>query len=692
MKGLYIVTSGILKSVNTLKFGMSEILEGRIYDYRQVFLDANYKYCYILNNKYLKKEILFIEKNILEKTKSNYSDGFTSEYRIYKNFEEYHKIITDYLIQNKIDFKILENPVFKKPEDYKSERIDRTDELSKITTKIILREDQKEILTNFELDLDKNIKSGIIMKPTGTGKFIDAIGCIGKFIDKFHLLKILFMTERKDILLSHFFDENKINLCKNSELIPKNFKYTFSIDHIDCDMLVINNASLILNKKYRNFDTSVFGLVIVDECHWLGALDRFKFINYIQKNWINLKYILGLSATPIRDDKEHIERINKIFNGNFIYKMYIPEAIKKDIIVKPLYEWIETEIVSGEDIEITKHGMKKVLRKLNILVKKSVTKKGICWTSSIHNAEKWFDLLRTFKNELDELCKFKIFITYSNCTNDGLKKFLQNHKYNLLIAVGRCIEGYDDKEIDFCGNLDYVKDRTIIKTIQQSGRCLRKFENKEYGIIFDGICFDEKEDKIIKISDDIIKYIVFIENLEFNENKREIIEKIKRKIKIHKSNVEYKGMTFNLLGLKSVTYDSLEKIINEKLKSQLLLKSELKKEYKEMKIYIEKFKITDKFGYRKLCEMHDELIKNPELYFKSIWKNWYDFLGIDTSIFIQSKEEWKLKCVELNITTYKNYRLKCKSHRNLPLMPDEFYKEFTDFENELLKEKEEDYF
>ena len=52
--------------------------------------------------------------------------------------------------------------------------------------------------------------------------------------------------------------------------------------------------------------------------------------------------------------------------------------------------------------------------------------------------------------------------------------------------------------------------------------------------------------------------------------------------------------------------------------------------------------------------------------------SWYDFLGIDTSIFPQTKEEWKQICIENNLNDLTYYE-KCYE-LNLPLMPEEMYK------------------
>lgn len=83
--------------------------------------------------------------------------------------------------------------------------------------------------------------------------------------------------------------------------------------------------------------------------------------------------------------------------------------------------------------------------------------------------------------------------------------------------------------------------------------------------------------------------------------------------------------------------------------------------------------------------IHCNFINSPEEYFKSkgVWDNWYDFIGVDTLKFIQSKEEWIKFCKGKNIeslTTYTNY---CEEYHVLPKEPAEFYRDFTSIQNEL---------
>ena len=78
----------------------------------------------------------------------------------------------------------------------------------------------------------------------------------------------------------------------------------------------------------------------------------------------------------------------------------------------------------------------------------------------------------------------------------------------------------------------------------------------------------------------------------------------------------------------------------------------------------------------------------PDDYFrmKGVWVNWYHFLGIDTSMFIQTKEEWIKFYNEYVIIKEKNMLYKDIArfyYPQLPIYPEDFYPEFTTIENEL---------
>jgi superfamily II DNA or RNA helicase len=82
---------------------------------------------------------------------------------------------------------------------------------------------------------------------------------------------------------------------------------------------------------------------------------------------------------------------------------------------------------------------------------------------------------------------------------------------------------------------------------------------------------------------------------------------------------------------------------------------------------------------------HINFIDNPEEYFKSkgVWNNWYDFMGVDTKKFIQSKEEWINFCKEKGVRSLCGYYMLCDEYDILPKDPGDFYKEFTNIPSEL---------
>jgi len=112
MKGLYILSSSLLKSIKTLKIGMSEKLENRWSNYKCFIPDAHYLYCYEILNNLTKKDILYLESLILNETIKSRNIDLATEYRSI-NCETLHKIIIKYLEYYNVTYIIHENPKFK---------------------------------------------------------------------------------------------------------------------------------------------------------------------------------------------------------------------------------------------------------------------------------------------------------------------------------------------------------------------------------------------------------------------------------------------------------------------------------------------------------------------------------------------------------------------------------------------------
>jgi hypothetical protein len=58
-------------------------------------------------------------------------------------------------------------------------------------------------------------------------------------------------------------------------------------------------------------------------------------------------------------------------------------------------------------------------------------------------------------------------------------------------------------------------------------------------------------------------------------------------------------------------------------------------------------------------------------------------MGVDTTKFIQSKEDWINFCKEKNIKSLEDYFEACEEYDTLPKEPDEFYIHFSNIPSEL---------
>lgn len=89
-----------------------------------------------------------------------------------------------------------------------------------------LRQDQLNDVNNFVIKLlePNGLKSGIIVKPTGSGKTVVATSCIGKYWEKYQH-SVLWITDRIDILMSQFDDNYKLNMSVKSGFIPDYSKF-----------------------------------------------------------------------------------------------------------------------------------------------------------------------------------------------------------------------------------------------------------------------------------------------------------------------------------------------------------------------------------------------------------------------------------------------------------------------------------
>jgi hypothetical protein len=88
--------------------------------------------------------------------------------------------------------------------------------------------------------------------------------------------------------------------------------------------------------------------------------------------------------------------------------------------------------------------------------------------------------------------------------------------------------------------------------------------------------------------------------------------------------------------------------------------------------------ILSKADYIRRKDTHPHFIESPDEYFKrkGVWLTWYDFMGTDTTQFINSVSAWMCFCRQQNIKSVDEYTSACDIYACLPRDPSEFYRDF----------------
>ncbi len=256
---------------------------------------------YIITKKYFdEKTIKKIKKDLKVKPFIRGSRGkFAKKFKIYKENDYKLCVPKFYGLQN------IGIP----------DKIDIDDGIDiKISFGGSLRDYQKDVI-NKVLPLIKNQKGGTISLPPGRGKTVIANYLISELKKKtLVIVHKTFLLNQWKARINQFLPDAKVGIIQG----PK-------IDTDDKDIVIGMLQSISLKDDYPENLFEDFGTLIIDESHHISSE---KFSQLLQK--VNTKYMVGLSATPFRDDK--LEKVIDWHIGNIIY--YEAPKVNQDVLVE----------------------------------------------------------------------------------------------------------------------------------------------------------------------------------------------------------------------------------------------------------------------------------------------------------------------------------------------------------------------
>ena len=732
MIGLYLLTTSQLAKDETIKFGMSMRIEYRWIDYLAIFSDSKYVYYYEFLDKLTREEILIIEDEILQLHKNERNDFFQTEYFYCKDNKQFHQSIIDVLDNRKINYKVHNTHNFdRKYYDNKPDTFEpniKPKQIQITNNGFTPYYYQQEILDKIE-NFYANNDVGRILWACGLGKALLGILIVQKLNCKSVVIGVpsIYLQKQMKNEIMRIYNNHKNILYIGGET-EKNENYTIESTTKEDDInKFINKKSYDCKFLITTYDScnklsnNKFDFKIGDEAHHLVGSEFEKTKDSFHKIKSNKSLFMTATEKVVENN-----RTNKI-----IYSMDDKNIFGEVIDIKSINWAIENKKITDYNLVILKNTDDEINNIINSL---NLGENNEVQNSIMHHKDLFLSAFMSLKS-IEKYNELTHILIYTNKTENSelVKKYIDVILTLNIININK--ENFYNKALH-SNSKENLNDIKLSDGSIKEGE-ISKFKKASWGIIssvyifgegFDcpklnGVVFGENMESDIRIVQSTLRpnrldsnfpdkkaYVIipyidtenFITDNESFDKCRKIIskirnvdERIEQKINVvslnkpsskpsddPKEKIKYHNIIEN--------GDELTKIMlrlrySKALGSQY---TEEEDEYNYVKELNKQLNIQSKEDYTKESvkvyhEKYIEYIKYPEEYFKGTWKNWYDFIGVNTKKFIQDKNDWINFCKENNVKSLDEYNELCKLYDVLPMNPADFYIGFVSIPIEL---------
>jgi len=277
--------------------------------------------------------------------------------------------------------------------------------------------------------------AGILHAPTAFGKTVTAIGMIAK-----RKANTLILVHSRQLLdqwqerLRSFLPEAEIGVIRGGKKKP-----TGIID--------IATYQSLINKKDNTISPIVqdYGHVIVDECHHVSA-PRFEMV----LNEVRAKYVLGLTATPERQDGH--QKIIFMAAGPIRHKVKSSSegTFKQEVQVHQLYDTLQLHLTLSDERPKISDAYRWIMENENrtqrivsdVINNVREAKHPIVLTERRKHAEMIYNLLN--KSDIDS-------VILKGAMRAAERKHVEEHLHSaqVVVATGKYVgEGFDLPRLD----------------------------------------------------------------------------------------------------------------------------------------------------------------------------------------------------------------------------------------------------
>lgn len=333
---------------------------------------------------------------------------------------------------------------------------------------------QQEALKALAKLQQDNKQKALLISATGTGKtYLSAFA-----VKKANPKRLLFLAHREQILKQ---------ACKTFTQIIPDIQYgILSANHKDFHKPYLFATINMLSKEENltQFTPTHFDYIIIDETHRAGASSYLKILNYFQP-----QFLLGMTATPERTDGFDIYQL---FDHNIAYEIRLNQAMQENLLCPFHYFGITDITVDNQEINdnstfndlTTDARVTHIINQSQYYGFSGERLRGLIFCSQIEEAqilsqkfnERGFNTISLSGKDSQE--------TRTNAIHK-LEQKERSTGLDYIFTVDIMNEGIDIPAINQIIMLRPTKSAIIF--VQQLGRGLRKYPQKDYVVILDFI-------------------------------------------------------------------------------------------------------------------------------------------------------------------------------------------------------------
>lgn len=335
---------------------------------------------------------------------------------------------------------------------------------------------QQAFIANLGRIMAAGEERALLISATGTGKtYASAFAAQSK-----QYKRVLFLVHREQIAKQAIKSYRKIfGATRTYGLLSGTSKET-GRDFVFSTMQTMRKPEIM-----EQFAPDEFELIIIDEAHRIGNNSYQSIIDYFKPS-----FLLGMTASPDRTDGYDVY---SLFNHNIAYEIRLEKALEEDLLCPFHYFGITDLEIDGEvytDYKLRKFDnliadvrVDYVIEKINYYGYSGDRVKGLIFCSDTKEAAQ---LSKMFNSR-----GFNTLALSGNNTQaereEAIERLTEDvkNKLDYIFTVDIFNEGVDIPEINQVVMLRPTQSAIIF--IQQLGRGLRKFPDKEYVVIIDFI-------------------------------------------------------------------------------------------------------------------------------------------------------------------------------------------------------------